>query len=122
MSEGHHEMLFDLEPAEATTPAEFAVETADDSERQGAFDIGIAIPEPFTEPGEDAVDDVEEPAVEVGEEVLQNPETAPRKHPNKGSFYQETEDSARLRGAVLKTMIIEGRGSVRQSGTGWRWK
>ncbi|NLZ98126.1 MAG: hypothetical protein GX920_04815 [Micrococcus sp.] len=114
MSEGHHETLFDLEPAEATTPAEFAVETADDSERQGAFDIGIAIPEPFTEPGEDAVDDVEEPAVEVGEEVLQNPETAPRKHPNKVSFYQEPEDTARLRGAVLHTMIPEGHRSLSQ--------
>src|SRR5699024_8163348 len=98
MSEGHHETLFDLEPAEATTPAELAVETADDSERQGAFDIGIAIPEPFTEPGENAVDDGEEPDVEVVEEVLQNPETAPRKHPHKVSSYQEPADTERLRG------------------------
>ncbi|WP_022870318.1 ParB family protein [Yaniella halotolerans] len=114
MSEGHHETLFDLEPAEPAAPAEPTVEAADDTEHQGAFDIGISIPEPFTEPDEDAADDVEEPAAEVVEEVLQNPETAPRKHPNKVSFYQEPEDTARLRGAVLHTMVPEGHRSLSQ--------
>ncbi len=114
MSEVHHETLFDLEPAEPAALAEPAVQEADDPGSQGAFDIGIAIPEPFTEPDEDALEDVEEPAVEVVEEVLQNPETAPRKHPNKVSFYQEPEDTARLRGAVLHTMIPEGHRSLSQ--------
>ena len=114
MSERDHEALFDLEPTEAAEPAEPTVEATDDVEQQGAFDIGIAIPEPFTEPAQDVVDEVEEPAVEVAEDVLQNPATAPRKHPNKVSFYQEPEDTARLRGAVLHTMVPEGHRSLSQ--------
>lgn len=115
MSEAHHEMLFDLEPADVPVQDDAAADpTTDDAELQGAFDIGIAIPEPFTEPDEDTVEEVEEPAEEVSDEVLQNPETAPRKHPNKVSFYQEPEDTARLRGAVLHTMIPEGHRSLSQ--------
>lgn len=108
-------MLFDLEPADVPVQDDAAADpTTDDAELQGAFDIGISIPEPFTEPDEDTVEEVEEPAEEVSDEVLQNPETAPRKHPNKVSFYQEPEDTARLRGAVLHTMIPEGHRSLSQ--------
>lgn len=87
-------------------------ETSDDVESQGALDIGIAIPTPFSEPEVD--DEVEAKAEEVNEDVLQHPQSAPRKHPNKVSFYQEPEDTARLRGAVLHTMIAEGHRSLSQ--------
>src|SRR5699024_10325710 len=105
-------MLFDLEPTEPVVeepaaPALAATGTADDlDEGQGALDIGIAIPTPYTEPEVD--DEVEAQAEEVNEDVLQHPETAPRRHPNKVSFYQEPEDTSRLRGAVLHTMVAEG--------------
>lgn len=102
-------MLFDLAPAEPAQQVEPAG-AATEPELQGAFDIGIA--EPFTETADDTGDDVEAPA--ASEEVLQNPETAPRKHPNKVSFYQEPEDTARLRGAVLHTMVPEGHRSLSQ--------
>ena len=117
------EMLFDFEPAESTAeepvgqvPAAPVVATSDadlvDVETQGALDIGIAIPAPFTEPEVD--DEVEAEAEEVNEDVLKHPESAPRKHPNKVSFYQEPEDTARLRGAVLHTMVAEGHRSLSQ--------
>lgn len=115
MSEAHHETLFDLETANTENSADSAAtKPVGSSAGQGALDLGIAIPEPFTEPEEDAADDVEEPSVEAVDEVLQNPETAPRKHPNKVSFYQEPEDTARLRGAVLHTMVPEGHRSLSQ--------
>lgn len=118
MSEAHHEMLFDFQPAPEpepqAAPATTSTADLDDSDLQGALDIGITIPEPFTEADEDAVEDVEEPAEDVADDVLQNPETAPRKHPNKVSFYQEPEDTARLRGAVLHTMVPEGHRSLSQ--------
>lgn len=112
MSEEHHEMLFDFAPADVPAPTETTAKSAADSPdtTQGAFDIGMTIPEPFTDEPED--DDVE--ATDVTEEVLQNPQTAPRRHPNKVSFYQQPEDTARLRGAVLHTMIAEGHRSLSQ--------
>src|SRR5699024_11933119 len=70
----------------------------------------MTIPEPFTDEPQD--DDGE--ATDVAEEVLQNPQTAPRRHPKKVSFYQQPEDTARLRGAVLHTMIAEGHRSLSQ--------
>lgn len=112
----HHAMLFDFEPP--APPVKAAAEPADDaeehvrSETQGALDIGIAIPTPFAEPEVD--DEVEAEAEEVNEDILQHPQSAPRKHPNKVSFYQEPEDTARLRGAVLHTMIAEGHRSLSQ--------
>lgn len=139
-------MLFDLEPAttveEPVAPAPAADDvktkdrTADDAVQpvnavnkdtvaeaadllagQGALDIGIAIPTPYTQP--EVNDEVEAQAEEVNEDVLhedvlRHPETAPRRHPNKVSFYQEPEDTARLRGAVLHTMIAEGHRSLSQ--------
>src|SRR5699024_3933216 len=112
MSEEHHEMLFDCALADVPAPTETTAKSAADSPdtTQGAFDIGMTIPEPFTDEPED--DDVE--ATDVTEEVLQNPQTAPRRHPNKVSFYQQPEDTARLRGAVLHTMIAEGHRSLSQ--------
>lgn len=109
-----HAMLFDLEPTELVEePVEQTVVEQDDGAAgQGALDIGIAIPTPFAEPEVD--DEVEAEAEEVNEEVLQHPESAPRKHPNKVSFYQEPEDTARLRGAVLHTMVAEGHRSLSQ--------
>lgn len=114
-----HAMLFDLEPTqsvkepvERSNSAQPVVEQDDDSAGQGALDIGIAIPTPFTEPEVD--EEVEAEAEEVNEEVLQHPETSPRRHPNKVSFYQEPEDTARLRGAVLHTMVAEGHRSLSQ--------
>jgi len=118
------DMLFDFEPAESSveesarqasdTPARDseAEEPTDDVETQGALDIGIAIPTPFSEPEVD--EEVEAEAEEVNEDVLKHPESAPRKHPNKVSFYQEPEDTARLRGAVLHTMVAEGHRSLSQ--------
>lgn len=112
MSEEHHEMLFDFAPADVPAPAEATTEPSDENSEtsQGAFDIGMTIPEPFTDEPED--DDIE--ATDVAEEVLQNPQAAPRRHPNKVSFYQQPEDTARLRGAVLHTMIAEGHRSLSQ--------
>ena len=109
-----HAMLFDLEPTELVEePVEQTVVEQDDGAAgQGALDIGIAIPTPFAEPEVD--DEVEAEAEEVNEDVLQHPESAPRKHPNKVSFYQEPEDTARLRGAVLHTMVAEGHRSLSQ--------
>ncbi|GAA4115438.1 ParB family protein [Enteractinococcus coprophilus] len=109
-----HAMLFDLEPTQtAEKPVEQTVVAQDeDAAGQGALDIGIAIPTPFTEPEVD--EEVEAEAEEVNEEVLQHPETSPRRHPNKVSFYQEPEDTARLRGAVLHTMVAEGHRSLSQ--------
>ena len=109
-----HAMLFDLEPTESLTePVEqTVVEPDEEAAGQGALDIGIAIPTPFAEPEVD--EEVEAEAEEVNEEVLQHPESAPRKHPNKVSFYQEPEDTARLRGAVLHTMVAEGHRSLSQ--------
>jgi|GEM_PF-1765539 len=119
------EMLFDLdheEPAVETKPAQVSdasshVSTAteehdENGETQGALDIGIAIPTPFSEPEVD--DAVEAEAEEVNEDVLEHPQSAPRKHPNKVSFYQEPEDTARLRGAMLHTMVAEGHRSLSQ--------
>lgn len=117
------EMLFDFEPAESTAekpvgqvPDARVVATSDADlvgvETQGALDIGMAIPAPFSEPEVD--DEVEAEAEEVNEDVLKHPESAPRKHPNKVSFYQEPEDTARLRGAVLHTMVAEGHRSLSQ--------
>ena len=119
------ELLFDFEPAESSAeasvgqvskniPAKSAEpeEHSDDVETQGALDIGIAIPTPFSEPEVD--EEVEAEAEEVNEDVLKHPESAPRKHPNKVSFYQEPEDTARLRGAVLHTMVAEGHRSLSQ--------
>lgn len=121
----HPEALFDFEsvesPVEKTSPGQVArlqtknrdgADDGDSVEAQGALDIGIAIPTPFSEPEVD--EEVEAEAEEVNEDVLQHPETAPRKHPNKVSFYQEPEDTARLRGAVLHTMIAEGHRSLSQ--------
>lgn len=121
----HPEALFDFEavesPAEKSSPGQLErvqttssdVEEDDDTvETQGALDIGIAIPTPFSEP--DVDEEVEAEAKEVNEDVLQHPESAPRKHPNKVSFYQEPEDTARLRGAVLHTMVAEGHRSLSQ--------
>jgi|SRR5690625_2259627 len=112
MSEEHHEMLFDFAPADVPAPTESTTEPTDKGTdtTQGAFDIGMTIPEPFTDEPQD--DDGE--ATDVAEEVLQNPQTAPRRHPNKVSFYQQPEDTARLRGAVLHTMIAEGHRSLSQ--------
>jgi len=113
-----HAMLFDLEPTQSVEepvdqPAvEQFSDHDDDGAGQGALDIGIAIPTPFTEPEVD--EEVEAEAEEVNEEVLQHPESAPRRHPNKVSFYQEPEDTARLRGAVLHTMVAEGHRSLSQ--------
>lgn len=112
MSQRHHETLFDLEPVEVPAPADDVAEQADETDVQGAFDIGITIPAPFSEPVVD--DEVEAEAEEANDEVLQHPETAPRKHPNKVSFYQEPEDTARLRGAVMHTMIAEGHRTLSQ--------
>lgn len=109
----HHEMLFDWEPVDVPSKApapQAAVEQ--DTDGQGALDIGLAIPTPFAEPEVD--DEVEAEAEEVNDDVLQHPQTAPRRHPNKVSFYQEPEDTARLRGAVLHTMIAEGHRSLSQ--------
>ena len=113
----HSATLFDLEPIESATPK--PVERVEDPKgqdgdaaEQGALDIGIAIPTPFSEPEVD--EEVEAEAKEVNEDVLQHPESAPRKHPNKVSFYQEPEDTARLRGAVLHTMVAEGHRSLSQ--------
>lgn len=113
----HSATLFDLEPVESATPK--PVERVEDPKgqdgdaaEQGALDIGIAIPTPFSEPEVD--EEVEAEAKEVNEDVLQHPESAPRKHPNKVSFYQEPEDTARLRGAVLHTMVAEGHRSLSQ--------
>lgn len=131
-------MLFDLEPAapveEPVVPVSAAPDvetadltsTADDAAAddatdllagQGALDIGIAIPTPYAEP--EVNDEVEAQAEEVNEDVLhegvlRHPESAPRRHPNKVSFYQEPEDTARLRGAVLHTMVAEGHRSLSQ--------
>lgn len=117
------EMLFDFESeSPAETPAQQVPNvrskgsTAElDGENMGtqdAFDIGIAIPTPFSEP--EVEDEVEAEAEGVNEDVLQHPESAPRKHPNKVSFYQDAEDTARLRGAVLHTMVAEGHRSLSQ--------
>lgn len=109
----HHEMLFDWEPVDVPSKApapQAAVEQ--DTDGQGALDIRLAIPTPFAEPEVD--DEVEAEAEEVNDDVLQHPQTAPRRHPNKVSFYQEPEDTARLRGAVLHTMIAEGHRSLSQ--------
>lgn len=113
----HSATLFDLEPVESATPkpaarVEDPKEQDGDAAEQGALDIGIAIPTPFSEPEVD--EEVEAEAKEVNEDVLQHPESAPRKHPNKVSFYQEPEDTARLRGAVLHTMVAEGHRSLSQ--------
>lgn len=109
----HHEMLFDWEPVDVPTTAPAAqADVEEDADGQGALDIGLAIPTPFAEPEVD--DEVEAEAEEVNDEVLQHPQTAPRRHPNKVSFYQEPEDTARLRGAVLHTMIAEGHRSLSQ--------
>lgn len=112
-----HETLFDFEPP--APPIKAAADPADNGQShdgepatQGALDIGITIPEPFTEPEVD--EDVEAEAEEVNEDVLQHPESAPRKHPNKVSFYQDPADTARLRGAVLHTMVAEGHRSLSQ--------
>src|SRR5699024_4731254 len=109
-----HAMLFDLEPTELVEERveQTVVEDEDGAAGQGALDIGIAIPTAFAEPEVD--DEVEAEAEEVNEEVLQHPESAPRKHPNKVSFYQKPEDTARLRGAVLHTMVAEGHRSLIQ--------
>ena len=96
----------------AFRPNRDVADDGDSVEAQGALDIGIAIPTPFSEPEVD--EEVEAEAEEVNEDVLQHPESAPRKHPNKVSFYQEPEDTARLRGAVLHTMIAEGHRSLSQ--------
>src|SRR5699024_11571778 len=77
---------------------------------QAASDTRITSPDPST----DQPQDNDGEATDVAEEVLQNPQTAPRRHPNKGSFYQQPEDTARLRGAVLHTMIAEGHRSLSQ--------
>ncbi|HEY4577518.1 MAG TPA: hypothetical protein VIG67_06655 [Yaniella sp.] len=118
------ELLFDFEPAESSAEASVGQvsnipakstepeEKTDDVETQGALDIGIAIPTPFSEPEVD--EEIEAEAEEVNEDVLKHPESAPRKHPNKVSFYQEPEDTARLRGAVLHTMVAEGHRSLSQ--------
>ena len=118
------ELLFDFEPAESSAEASVGQvsnipakstepeEKTDDVETQGALDIGIAIPTPFREP--EVEEEIEAEAEEVNEDVLKHPESAPRKHPNKVSFYQEPEDTARLRGAVLHTMVAEGHRSLSQ--------
>lgn len=119
-------MLFDFESVEPVDEPRAAVAAAtpsttqhtgitDDGEQfagQGALDIGMAIPVPFAQP--EVNDQVAAEAEEVNEDVLQHPETAPRRHPNKVSFYQEPEDTARLRGAVLHTMVAEGHRSLSQ--------
>lgn len=71
MSEEHHEMLFDFAPADVPAPTESTTEPTDKGTdtTQGAFDIGMTIPEPFTDEPQD--DDGE--ATDVAEEVLQNP-------------------------------------------------
>lgn len=110
---GHHATLFDLEPSESPTTTGTVAEQADDEPAgQGALELGIAIPAPFSEPEID--DTVEAEAQEANAEILENPENPPRKHPNKVSFYQEPQDTARLRGAVLHTMIPEGHRSLSQ--------
>ena len=120
MSEEHHEMLFDFAPADVPAPPKSTTKPTDEGSDtpQGAFDIGMTIPEPFTDEPEDddveATDVAEEVLQNPQEEVLQNPQTAPRRHPNKVSFYQQPEDTARLRGAVLHTMVAEGHRSLSQ--------
>ncbi|GAA2026976.1 hypothetical protein GCM10009720_03330 [Yaniella flava] len=110
---GQHEALFDFESSEPSTNDDAVADPADEAPLgQGALELGIAIPTPFSEPEID--DKVEAEAQEANDEVLENPENSPRKHPNKVSFYQEPQDTARLRGAVLHTMIPEGHRSLSQ--------
>lgn len=102
---GRHEPLFDLEPTETAANTDDAAGAAiepvnTDFDDQGAFDIGMAVPERFRDPEAD--------------DVVETSATGPRKHPNKVSFYQDPEDTARLRGAVLHTMIAEGHRSLSQ--------
>lgn len=110
-------MLFDFEPADPPADASEAPQNADqeqdvDGEMQYALDIGLPIPTPFSEPEVD--DETAQAAPEANHEILEHPESAPRKHPNKVSFYQDPEDTSRLRGAVLHTMIAEGHRSLSQ--------
>lgn len=113
----HPEMLFDLAPAESPIEPPVELGSGDqeqtvDVETQGALELGLPIPTPFSEPEVD--DETAATAPEANHELLEHPETAPRKHPNKVSFYQDPEDTARLRGAVLHTMIAEGHRSLSQ--------
>lgn len=72
-----------------------------------------AEPSPASAPAE-STPAVAAPAPRATSQAVEQPAAAKKKYPHKVSFYQDPEDTARVRGAILYTMTTEGNRNLSQ--------
>ncbi len=70
--------------------------------------------QPATTPAPSVVEAAQQPTSEAPPAASASPARAKPKYPPKVSFYQDPEDTARVRGAILHTMTTEGARNLSQ--------
>jgi len=70
--------------------------------------------QPATTPAPPVVEAAQQPTSEAPPAAAASPARAKPKYPPKVSFYQDPEDTARVRGAILHTMTTEGARNLSQ--------